>query len=528
MIDEALSQIDELATRAIERAELTGLAFAVTDAEQTLAVRTYGYADLPASTPLHPRHLMQIGSISKSFAAFIVMQEVEAGRLRLDVPATEYLPWLKIPSRWEQPTLHHLLTHTAGITMGSDRSPGAEGEVWALRDQEAAWAPGTKFWYSNSGFKTIGLILQRVTGQPFPQLLRDRIFEPLGMDLSEPAITNAIRPRTAVGYTRLYDDRIDDRRQPFVQAIWSESDTADGAISSTAEDMAAYARTIINRGRGLVTDDSFALMTRAYANDPDDPADSYGYGLKTRSQDGRTILGHSGGMVGYTSGLWIENGIGIVILQNCEQGSWWLAPDALASLSAAVQGTAMPPMPEIKDQSVIDNASDYAGIYRAGERTFTMEADGARLTLDGIAVERVEGDTFFVPDPAWDTFLLSFSREAGEVTEAAYGPELFANARHSGYQAPASYPVEWDAYPGHYRCHNPWGSNVRVFLRRGELWAAFSSIDLSDFEYPLQPLPDGGFRLGETPERMSFDTVINGLAVRTVLMGQDMFRVQTP
>ncbi|MCJ7832391.1 MAG: serine hydrolase, partial [Actinobacteria bacterium] len=401
-------------------------------------------------------------------------------------------------------------------------------EVWAQRDQETAWAPGTKFWYSNAGFKTIGLILERVTGQPFTQLLQERIFEPLGMAITEPAIVNSIRPRSAVGYTRLYDDRIADRRQPFVQAIWSESNTADGAISSTAEDMAAYARAIMNGGSGLVSDGSFALMTGTYVNDPEDPADAYGYGLKTRNQDGRTILGHSGGMVGYTSGMWIEDGIGLVILQNCELGSWWLAPDALAALTAATKGSPLPPVPEVADPATVVNASDYAGIYRRGERAFTLEAEGSRVTLDGIALERVHGDTFFVPAPEWDMFLLSFSRDAGQVTEAVYGPEVFTNARHSGYASPTPYPVDWDDYPGHYRCHNPWGSNVRVFIRRGALWAAFSSIDLSDFEYRLEPMANGAFTLGETPERMSFDTIISGRAMRTVLMGQEMFRTFTP
>ena len=420
------------------------------------------------------------------------------------------------------------MTHTAGIQIGSETSPGAEGEVWALRDNEAAWAPGTRFWYSNAGWKAIGLILERVTGQPFTQLLRERIFEPLGMNSSEPEITNAARLRSAVGYRRLYDDRIDDRRQPFVQAPWTESATADGAILSTAEDMAAYMRAIMNGGAGLVRPDSLEQMTQPFAEDPDDPASRYGYGLKTWSKDGRTILGHSGGVMGFTAGMWIEDGIGLVILQNCELTTWWLAPHALAALVGANRGDPLPSLPEPTDETLIDNASDYAGTYRCGERVFTLEQEGQRLMLDGVAIERIERDMFFVPDPDWDRFVLSFGRESGRVTEAAHGPDLFTNARHSGYVADPAYPAEWDAYPGHYRSQNPWQSNVRVFLRRGVLWTAFGTVDLDQPEWVLEPMANGRFALGDTPERVSFDMIINGHAMRTTFMGEAMFRVPTP
>ena len=124
-MEEALARIDEFIEREMAHDGPPGLALAVTDTTRTLAVRTYGYADLAAKTPVQPTHLFQTGSTGKSFAAFMVMQEVEAGRLRLNAPVTEYLPWFKVSSRFGPITLHHLLSHSAGISTGNDHSPGA-------------------------------------------------------------------------------------------------------------------------------------------------------------------------------------------------------------------------------------------------------------------------------------------------------------------------------------------------------------------------------------------------------------------
>src|SRR5580765_7230503 len=95
------------------------VAFAVMDREKTLAVRSYGFASLEARVPLGPEHLFQLGSIGKSFTAFTIMQECEAGRLDLQQPVTDFLDWLELPQKMRPITLHHLLTHTSGLTTGN-------------------------------------------------------------------------------------------------------------------------------------------------------------------------------------------------------------------------------------------------------------------------------------------------------------------------------------------------------------------------------------------------------------------------
>ena len=111
-------------------------------------------------------------------------------------------------------------------------------------------------------------------------------------------------------------------------------------------------------------------------------------------------------------------------------------------------------------------------------------------------------------------------RTTGDVVELFHGAGWYVNDR---YQGPTSFdtPPEWDAFPGHYRAHNPWATNFRVVRRKGQLWLVFPvAPDGFEDEQPLVPLGDGSFRAGAdetSPERVRFDVVVDGKALRAVL-----------
>ena len=145
---------------------------------------------------------------------------------------------------------HHLLTHTSGLITGTDVSLDARHELWLLRESECTYAPGERFLYSNDGYKLLGVVLEEVTGAPFPELLAERLLWPLGMDDSDPMITLATRATTATPHQRMFDDRPRHGGHPLVASPWYETASADGSIVSTAADMCAYARLLLNGGEG--------------------------------------------------------------------------------------------------------------------------------------------------------------------------------------------------------------------------------------------------------------------------------------
>jgi D-alanyl-D-alanine carboxypeptidase len=533
-LQEAFPLLDSFIERQMQAANTPGVAVAVTDRERLLRVTTHGWADVAAHIPVTPDTLFEIGSITKSFTIITLMQLREAGQVDLHAPVTHYLPWFQIASKCEPITLHHLMSHTAGIIRGTEFTTEARYEVWALRETEATAPPGTYFHYSNVGYKVLGLVLEELLGQSYGEIIQERILDPLGVTATDAVITHETRQHLAVGYESFYDDRPAHPSHPLVPATWLETATADGSIAATAADMATYLRMLMNRGRGphghILSEGSFRLMTQRVIEVPDEDG-TYGYGLGIGESEGHTTIGHGGGMVGYYSAVLadMDDGLGVVVLTNGPGEPPEMARFALKLLRAAFHDQELPPLP-VPDPTRIENATEYAGTYRAGTRRFILVDEGEHLVMqcgnEHIALERRGPDGFYVPHPEFALFLLRFGREEGQVVEALHGPDWYTNERYTG-PATFDHPQEWLAYPGHYRSHNPWFSNFRVVWRKGALVLTSPGGD----ELPMVPLGNGVFRVGkeeQSPERIRFDTVLEGQALRANLSCCDYYRTFTP
>ncbi len=527
---QACALMDEFIEHRMRTAGAPAVVVALTNRDETLDITAHGLADVAAGLPARPDTLFEIGSISKSFTAIALLQLHEAGRLDLHAPVTRYLPWFYIPSPYGPITVHHLLTHTAGIIMGSEFSTEACYEVWALRETEATAPPGTYFHYSNVGYKALGLVLEALLDQPYGQIIQERLLGPLGMRDSEAVITHDTRRRLAVGYESWYDDRPFQTSYPLAPATWLETATADGSIAATAADMATYLRCLLNRGRGLLSEEGFGLLTqRAIVSSDEEHGTYYGYGLNIGESEGHMVIHHTGGMVGYYSAVLadLEDGLGVVVLNNGPGEPAAMARFALQLLRAVHQDQELPPLPADKP---VENAAGYAGTYRAGAKAFSVAEAEGRLVMqvdgDALPLEPRSFGAFLAPHPDFGRSTLRFGRHEGQVVEAFHGSEWYVNERYRGPTA-FDHPREWEAYVGHYRSHNPWLSNFRVVLRKG----ALALIQPEGGEEPLTPLAGGVFRVGDkaqSPERLRFDTVLDGRALRADLSGCPCYRTFTP
>jgi D-alanyl-D-alanine carboxypeptidase len=517
-----------------------GLAVALTDRERLLHVTTAGYADLAAKKPITPETYFEVGSIGKSFTAIALLQEHAVGRLDLHAPITEYLPWFSIQSNFAPITVHHVLSHTAGLPRGTDGSPSAPYEVVALRECVAGSPPGERFYYSNVGYKLLGLLLEAVSGQRYADRLQQGILDPLGMTECDPVTTHETRKRLAVGYEPFYDDRPAHRSYPLAPATWFEYGMGDGSPACTAANLAAYLRMLMNEGRApggrILSDKSFALLTQRAIPAMGQLGDLYyGYGLVhgTRSDlDGHQSIGHGGATVGYRATMLadVDAGLGVTVLANYSDNVGPVAVYALQLITAERASRQLPPSPPLVDPTRVDNAADYVGTYRADDEALVVEARGNRLFLhhrsQEVPLEQRGGDRFFAPHPAFALFNIGFSRTDGQVDELSHGSRWYIHGRYTGPTEFAA-PDELIPYVGHYRSHNPWFSNFRVVPRKGALW-----LTMDYGEEPLIPLGGGLFRVGaeeHSPERLSFDTFIGDKALRARWAGGgDYYRVWTP
>jgi CubicO group peptidase (beta-lactamase class C family) len=538
VIHDAVEAIDAAVRAEMVRSRQPGLTIGLTDADETVAVRTYGFADLAAQAPVTRDTLFEIGSIGKSFTAVAALQLVDEGRLELDAPVVRYLPWFALPARPDDVpvTVAHLLCHTGGIVAGIDATPEAAFQVWALRDLPRHSPPGERFHYSNVGYKALGLVLEAIERRTYREVVQQRILDPLGMNGTEAAITHDIRTRLAVGYAYLHDDRLGHPSAPLAPAAWLETATADGSLASTASDMCAFVRLLLRRGAApsgrLLSDASFELMATGHVRDDD--GGEYGYGLSIRDLDGRRWVGHGGGMVGYAAGMETDPaaGIGAIVLQNGPGARpLTLARTAVALALEARNGTPSRAAPGRAEAPT--PAGHVGGRYvpddpDAAPLELVVDAQPAvRLAGRQVALEPLEEGLFLAADAQLDEFPIRIDPTAGEVQELWHGARRYTREGATGGR-PAEPAAELRAIVGRYRSHNPWTTNFRVLLRGEEPWLFFASPpDGFSMEQPLVPRPDGSFQVGvdsRNPESLRFDSLADGRALRAWLSGWAYYR----
>ena len=543
----AFASLTDYLRRWVDASPVAGMVIVVTDRRQTLYSDGFGYADLASRQPVRLDTTFQIGSIGKSMTALAVLQLAQSGRLDLNAPASTHLPWFAMPSRYGPITLRHLLSHTAGLPAGADFTPAARYEGFALRETEAAWPPGSRFHYSNTGYKLLGWLLEDVTGMDYGSVIRERVLEPLGMDATDPVITHELRLRTASGYVPARDDRPYRQNEAPITAPWFEYAVADGSQISTIGDMAKYARVFLNGGRcersALVSPYLYQQMTTPVIDMSRGDGFGYGYGVIGHHADGHDFIGHGGSTVGFRSIMITDqtDGLGVVILCNgFGVDTYDPARYALRVAAAVRDGQPLPEPPAIPDPTRISGAQRYAGEYahESTGATLSVRAHGDNLTLEGggfpnTAMEHVAGNTFCVPDDRFDPFPVRFWRaDGGEedapMVEIHHGPDVYLRRGASPLAETEDYPREWSAFPGHYRSHAPYVSGFRVILRRGRLYLAWPSGG----EEPLTQNPADArasprFLVGPigepTAEWVRFDAIVGNRALRAQWAGGGNF-----
>ncbi|MEX1046908.1 MAG: serine hydrolase domain-containing protein [Actinomycetota bacterium] len=531
---DALDRVAGFLEQRLQLMDAPGAVVAITDRERTLGVRAIGLSDAFAKTQMRDGDRLHLGSIGKSFAAFVAMQLKDAGKLDLDAPVTDYVPWFEVRSRYEPITTNHLLSHTSGLGTGRDFTGDTVADLWRFRDYETGFAPGEHEHYSNDGYKLVGLILESAGGSHVADLIREGIFRPLGMTQSIARVTPDTEPEMVPGYGRPHWDRPTHPSQPLVQAPHVSSDTADGSIVSSAGDVCMFLRLLLNEGGELIRPESAALMSSPKI-DTDEWAGwstHYGYGLYLGEREGHSLLGHTGSMPGYLAAMVGDrtDGTGVVVLLNggserdegARNETVLFALDSLRGLDA---GSPRPP-----DPTAVPNAAEYAGKYQGDGVDFDLSAESGKLLMriggETVALEPRDDDAFYALHPSLELHYLRFGRdEQGEVVEAFHGGDWFPNERYKGPRE-FPHPEEWDALSGHYTAHNPMYPGFRIFVRKGLLFA-----DMYSEDWPLKQLPDGRFHAGEedwSPRRIEFDMFVDGKPARAILDGAPYYRSFVP
>ncbi|HET6974834.1 MAG TPA: serine hydrolase domain-containing protein [Pyrinomonadaceae bacterium] len=530
-VQPVFARLDEFIARHMRETGAPGLTLALANRDGLIRVSTYGYADTKAGMKVAPETMFEIGSISKSFVGLLLLQLHDEGKLDLNKPIADYLPWLKINSKFQAVTTHHILSHTAGLPGAPLLLDALLGELWT------AWEPGKRFLYSNTGYNILGFLIEAIDKRSFAESMRTRMLVPLGMTASSPIITNDLRRLMAIGYEPLAEGKPFPVNGPLGEAQWLEVDIAAGSVASTPADMAKYIRMLLNRGalpKGrLLSEAGFSLFTKAAIDSPyrGEPA-NYGYGIWVSDVGGHTRLRHTGGMVAFSSSIDVDitGNIGAFASVNANLRGYRpvaVTKYAVELFNASAAGKTLPdpPAPPPAPDEV-KNAADYVGTFTSLDgKKLELAAEGSKLILvhanRRVVLERVGGDRFLVKHPDFDTYLLGFVRENQQVTQAVYGSNWYLGEKYTGSKT-FEVKKEWEPFVGHFNNDSPWYGDTRIVMRKGQLF-------LDGFA-PLVPRGDGKFGIGDPdgPDWISFESIVDGRAMRLNYSGIIFRRVFTP
>lgn len=282
---------------------------------EILLSKGYGFADLEHHVPNTPITKFRIGSLTKAFTAAAILLLEQQGRLSVQDSICKFLD--PCPPAWQPITLHHLLTHTSGIpnfTSFPDYTAKmalpcpVTCTMERFRDRPLEFAPGERWAYSNSGYILLGYVIEKVSGQPYEQFLREQILEPLALDDTGYDHTESILPHRARGYSRegeqLRNARFLDMTIPH----------AAGALYSTVEDLYRWEQS-------LYSDQLFPTSVRERMFTP--MQNDYAYGWGVRQQFERRMIGHGGGINGFSAFLarYPDERATVIVLSNVEQAN---------------------------------------------------------------------------------------------------------------------------------------------------------------------------------------------------------------
>jgi CubicO group peptidase (beta-lactamase class C family) len=317
-------RIDAYIHSRMQAASIPGLALGVIYGDQIVYLKGYGIAG-PDGRAVTPQTPFILGSTSKSITALAVMQLVEAGKIDLDAPVTQYLPWFRTSDEAAsaQITVRNLLNQTSGlpavegrrgISDNNQSSMALENGIRDLSRVQLNHPAGQSYEYANENYNLLGLIVQTVSGNSYEDYIRSAIFAPLQMNHSAAVLSDPAAIDLATGYRNWLFWPV------AFDAPYPRRMTPSGFLISSAEDMAHYLSAQLNGGtygnRQLLSSQGIDTLHMPGARIS--PLSSYGMGWVIQDQPGSTKIWHNGDVSNFHSNLLLlpEQHIGIVVLIN--------------------------------------------------------------------------------------------------------------------------------------------------------------------------------------------------------------------
>ena len=381
--------------------QIPGLSIAVVHDQDIVWKGAYGFADLAKKVPAKTDTIYSICSISKVFTSIAVMQQRDAGKLRLDDPVAKHLPWFTIKrsdpdggpraeSRGPEITVEGLLTHSAGLPRESEFGywtgpdftfPTREQVIEKLKTQHTYFEASAYHQYSNLGLTLAGEVAAAAAGQPYADYVKKRVLGPIGLADTTPEMPRS--PRLAIAYSAIQRAGGRVAVTPFTARGISPA----AGYASTVEDLAKFAswqfRVLADKGgQEVLSRNTLREMQRVHWMDPDFGS-PWGLGFAVWRDKEKTFVGHGGSCPGFRSQMLLNTPeqVAIIVMANAQGvNTNTFAQRAYDILGGVIKTASKPPASAAaKEQPLAPKDSPYTGTYAtgfAGEVAFFPWEDG--------------------------------------------------------------------------------------------------------------------------------------------------------
>lgn len=454
----AVKTFDAYGQEYIEKQLIPGAMIGVSENGQKVYEKGFGYRNVVQQLPVTGDTVFGIASMTKSFTSAGIMKLQEAGKLSVHDKIVDYLPELKASGGpIERVTLHHLMTHTAGYpplathvyarknSIEQDPSakdygldllsnPGPHIETYDemlafMASDEVEWLgePGQFYSYSNDSYGLLGVIINRVSGQPYEEFIEENILKPAGMKNS---FFDMKRLDEAEDVTTLYM-KAKDGSHVYEAPLWWDAPSmrAVGYLKSTANDILRYLEMYWNEGivdgERILSKESVAQMIHPHVEY--EPGRCYGYGLRiVLDYFGSTLISHGGGLKGVSSYMCaiIEKKKAGVILTNVSDVP---AGDLLMSAMNVTEGRELDASYSTYEVRQIDVEAlqKFVGSYISSEgMNVKVALKEGELTVESNEVCKVLkciGENFFIDEDEDEGILQFIGNPDGEIERIVYG-----------------------------------------------------------------------------------------------------------
>lgn len=401
-------RVSDFVNGCLRKNQIPGCAVMVRHNGKVVLCQGYGVGNIEHGVRVTPQTVFQSGSIGKQFTAMAIMMLIEDQKLALEDPISKYLD---VPGSWSAISVRHLLTQTSGLgdypeSFSLQRDYTEDELLKMIAEQPLAFAPGEKWIYSNLGYVTLGILIHKVSGEPWGDFLQQRVFAPLGMKHARVISEADIIPNRAAGYV-LKNGAL--KNQQWVSP--TVNNTADGSLYFTVEDLAKWDEAL--EARKLISRASYEQMWTSVKLNNGTIA-PYGFGWRiAKTNSGHGVLEHGGAWQGFASYIarYPEDSLSVAVLCN-------RAGADASYIAKRIGGFYVPSIaPHVRTAVKLDAAilSSYTGEYRLEDRfTIKVSLAGDHLETMWLGEKIVlipESETDFFQENSDRTF--RFVKDAG-------------------------------------------------------------------------------------------------------------------